>query len=155
MYSTRIERFFAAPPHIVWAVITDIEQNGHNAPNLLYQRPQFDDEGQIVGVVCANNQGQEWYEDMLIWEPMQRYKTAVDTSNYPYPFKSISATNSIHESNSGTRLVITVDFEPDVSLPFRWLLAQYAKFMLASIFRKMMDKWEVQVMHMQQSHQQA
>ncbi len=143
MYTITHSTYIAAPPEVVWQVLTDFKTNGEQAPNLLYQKPEFDTEGALVGRVCANNQGESWREDVLIWEPPMRYRTAVDTSDYPYPFETMIATNAIEAERDGTRVTVTYDFEPDFRQPLKWAMAIFTQVYMRRITLSAMKNWAI------------
>ena len=152
MYSMQKSKFIKAPSNIVWEVVADIVQNGERAPNLLYQKPEYSEEGELTGVVCANVQGVEWREDVLVWEPPREYSTAVDTSNYPYPFRKMIATNTVEGEQEGTRLTVRFDFVPDYPQPIQWIMAQITRIFMRSIITSALNNWDQAVLAHQDSN---
>ena len=142
MYSITRTRSIAAKPETVWNVVADISRNGELADNLLYQKPEYNEIGELTGVVCANTQGASWREDVLIWEPPTHYSTEVDTTDYPYPFRKMIATNTIQPEGERTRLTVTFEFIPDYPQPVQWIMAQVSRIFMQSIIATALDNWE-------------
>ncbi len=142
MYRVSESKLISASQDVLWDIMTDFQWNGEQAPNLQYQHPEYDEDGALTGMVCANLEGVSWREDVLIWEPKRIYKSQVDTSKYPYPLKTMIATNQLEAIEEGTHVTISFDFEPDFPQPIRWLMSLYAKRVMRTILKTGLDNWE-------------
>ncbi len=81
-------RVLAAPPQVVWPVVTDHELYGRLAPNL-HQVQVISEAGQPLRRRCTNHSGDGWEETCTLWDDDHRYAVEVDTANYPYPLASL------------------------------------------------------------------
>ena len=146
MYALEIKRRVNAPKDVVWNVISDLNGYADYAPNLS-QSTVISGEG--VGLVrqCADTRGGEWQENCILWEEGHQYTIEVDTSDYPYPFRSMRGTWGLEESSDDVIVTMRFDYQPTFDPPLLGWLSN--RFVLHRAFmpiaEQLLDNWETEI----------
>lgn len=77
-----------APRDSVWSVISDLVGYADVAPNLSGAEI-VEGSGEGMKRRCWDTSGGTWMEECTRWEEGRRYEMTVDTSDYPYPFRTM------------------------------------------------------------------
>ena len=152
MYRIKFSRHIDVPQHIAWNIISDLEKYAHYAPNLSSAKVVS---GEGVGLVrrCTDSRGGEWNETCVLWEEGRIYSIQVDTSDYPYPFKSMQGTWGVEPEGDGSKVTMKFEFQPEKDPPMiGWLI--YNVMMRPTFKRigeKLMDNWETAMLAQKRS----
>jgi ribosome-associated toxin RatA of RatAB toxin-antitoxin module len=124
----------------VWEVISDVAGLAAHAPNLSASEVVH---GSGQGMVrrCYNRSGEGWSETCTVWSPGSRYTMEVDTSDYPYPLRTMRGTWAAEDDPRGTRIRLRYEYELKYG-PGGRVLGFLMRPVFALTCRKMLDSYE-------------
>jgi hypothetical protein len=123
-----------------WAVVTDHELYGRLAPNL-GRVDLTTTNGPELARRCTDNRGRGWSESCTLWDEGRRFAVAVDTSDYPYPLRTMRGSWSVDRLGPArSRLGMTFLFQPRPGLRGRiFVWAMHAAFPV--VLRRILRGW--------------
>lgn len=144
MSEYRIGRWLAAPPDVVWEVVSDVAHFAEVAPNL--SRSEIVS-GTGLGMRrrCYDLLGRGWSETCVAWEDRRRYSFRVDTKDYPYPLTHMQGTWEIEEQPQGTLLRMRFEYQLKYGLLGRWLDRILIRPAFHLVCRRIMNNWQAKI----------
>jgi hypothetical protein len=154
-----VERAINASVDEAWRVVTDHELYGRLAPNLGGVRATAPN-GLGLTRTCTNRSGEEWHETCTLWTDQpgreHRFDVAVDTTNYPYPLRTMNGSWWVRPTGDPQRVLVGMDFrfQPRSGVRGRLFAAiMHAAFPV--VLRRILTGWKNHVQLTDKDHSEA
>lgn len=138
----QITRTVAAPPEVVWPVVSDVAGYAEVAPNL--SRVEIvKGARESLERRCFDLKGRGWNERCELWDEGRAYAMEVDTAapDYPYPFRALRGTWRVVPQGAGSRIEMQFDFQLKYG-PVGRLMAYLMRPAFKRLCGQLMDNWE-------------
>lgn len=125
----------------IWSLIANFDCYEAIRPRIKKVTP-LDPNSQTSTLQFTDLDGRQWNEDLISWNEPYEYTLAVDIATYPYPLSKLFTTMKVDDSENGSILEITIDYQVKYGFFGKLLDLVSIKHSLNQTIRIMLDNSE-------------